>query len=1211
MDLNVDDAYDLLGHNDMPVRQNGLVQVLRAIADVVLRLSGASALIFLLYYAYGQFNDSRERKYKKSVRRKYGIPDGDNDPFNVAYAKVRQQRKDKMYLEVEDELSSTGSASDARGVTSARRGGTSVSMPHHRGISLPNDAESPGSTTSTVISQQNAEAKKLAQQQMPTQSRLVTPKAKPDIIAHDYGMTSAQRKRPLEEQEVGGTSEYKASKEPASLSKETPMKIDEKENTTAGPSRGSKRQAASDEDISINGTIGKKAGKRARRQSKKVEEVIDVDENDEHMDVDPILRGKKRDRTEADSSFGGDDELAGSRSRKTRRQRRKSNLSADLDSATPKRGTKRSYEGESTLGSEDGSKSPRKRGKHTPKESHDASVADATSDASCAGRSIGEEWHANGVTYKVGPDGQRLRQVLLRKRASRYSMPEDSQHPDSRARLEILVETWLNEDEYKAAEKRGEVYAPSKKSKSSEDASPIKEPGKQLLWANRQNANRTDGRTAATPAGTNGKPRVDPFTLTGKVKRAPDFESLVESPTGSPGIRQSKSYSKWEKQDLEAEAMARLRKKLEGEKKVLTPPTKLSLQGSSSIADSSSPAPSMATSSSAPASFTTSSSQTKAAVGSTTPAISNTFAPTQNGNVAKTAATPSQDTAPSAGPSGQPRPPTVLVTPPQLPKAPSPAFSSVSAFGTKPSGPQPASASAENKEQTAPSVHSATPSSTGPFTQNAFGLKSQDSSTAAANPFAKPSTPSGFSGPTTNGTSGDKPPFSFGTTGASQGAKPAATAQPSSFGKLADKSTSSVSSAFTAPVKDTSGSGASTIGFGTGTSQPSVASSGTGFNSATPQNSFGIGSSKPTTVGASNFAGGSSPSVASIPQVKSGFGAGSKPVTPASTPQTATTTSTIKPTTSAFSFPNPTATNVSTNVSSASNAPTSSTSASTDTTAPLFSFGQFNTQPSTSAAAPASAATAPKFTFGTPASQSSSVTTAPKPINAPTSTFGAPATQTSSSSTSVQPTTSNTGTAGFGTATSAPATTSAPASTGFSFGSAKPATPSFSSSPFGITTTTSTSSPFNFSGKPSGASSSPFQFGAISAPTAFGGASNTATSAPPFGAAAKAAGESSKPFSLGSSNPSSSAFTTTNGTAAPAAQNPTAPFNFGASSTPSNGTAQGGGANAFGTKPAFTFGAGSPFGVPAATGTAGNTNTQNTSAFGSNTGTSAFGGQKS
>ncbi|KAL5527183.1 hypothetical protein ACEPAG_5974 [Sanghuangporus baumii] len=1201
MDLNVDDAYDLLGHNDMPVRQNGLLQVLRAIADVALRLSGASALVFLLYYAHGQFNDYRERNYKKSIRRKYGIPDDDNDPFNVAYAKVRQQRKDTVYLEAEEELSSTGSVSEARGVTSARPGGISALMPHRRVVppsAIATDAESPGSTTSTVISQQNAEAKKLAQQQMSAQSRFVTTKAKPDITAHGYAMTSAQRKRPLEEQEVGESDEHKASKEAATLSKEMPVKIDGKENATSRPSRGSKRQAASDEDISVNGTIEKKAGKRARRLSKKVEEVIDVDENDEHMDVDPILRGKKRDRTEADSSFGGDDELAGSRSRKTRRQKRKSSLSTDLDPVTPKRGTKRSFEGESTLGSEDGSKSPRKRGKHTPKESHDVSAAESTSDTSCAGRSIGEEWHANGVTYKVGPDGQRLRQVLLRKRASRYSMPEDSQHPDSRARLEILVETWLNEDEYKAAEKRGEVYARSKKSKSSEDASPVTEPGKQLLWANRQNANRIDGRTAVTPAVTNGKPRVDPFTLTSKVKRAPDFESLVESPTGSPRIRQSKSYSKWEKQDLEAEAMARLRKNLEGEKNVLTPPTKLSFQSSSSITDSSSPAPSIVTSSSAPASFATSSSQAKPAVGSTAPSMSDAFAPTQNGSIAKTATTPSQDTVPSAAPSGQPQTPAILVTPPQPPKAPSPAFSSVPAFGTKPSGSQSASASTENKQQAAPSIHGATPSSTGPFTQNAFGPKSQDNSTAAANAFAKPSTPSGFSGPTTNGTSGGKPPFSFGTTGALQGAKSVATVPPSPFGKPADKPTSSVTSAFTAPAKDSSGPGVSTVGFGSGASQPLVASSGTGFTSVAPQNPFGTGSSKPT-VAASNFPGGSSTSVASIPQAKSGFGIGSKPAIPVSAPQTAPTTSATKPTTSGFHFANPTATNTSANVSSANNKP-------------LFSFGQFNTQPSTSAAAPTSAGPAPKSTFGTPVSQLSSATIAPNTTTSvPTSAFGAPATQASSSTTPAQPaSTSNTGTAGFGTATSAPVTSNAPASTGFNFGSAKLATPSFSSSPFGNTTTTSTSSPFNFSGKPSGASSSPFQFGATSAPAAFGSASNTA-SAPPFGAAAKPAGESSKSSTFGSSNLSNSAFTTTNGFAAPAAQNPTTSFNFGALATPSNGTAQGGGTNGFGTKPAFTFGAASPFGAPTATGNAGNTSTQNTNAFGSNSGSSVFGGQKS
>ena len=231
-----------------------------------------------------------------------------------------------------------------------------------------------------------------------------------------------KQKRPAEEQDVNDTNERDDAVLAASSSRKSAAKTDGNENATAGPSRGSKRQAASDEDISVNGTIGKKAGKRARRQSKKVEEVIVLDENEEQMDVDHVSRGKKRDRTEAESSFGGDEDLTGSRGRKSRRHKRKSGGSADEDTATPRRGTKRSFEGESTLGSDDGSKSPRKRGKHAPKDSHDVSATESTSDASCAGRSIGEQWNANGVTYKVGPNGQRLRQVLLRKRASRYSM---------------------------------------------------------------------------------------------------------------------------------------------------------------------------------------------------------------------------------------------------------------------------------------------------------------------------------------------------------------------------------------------------------------------------------------------------------------------------------------------------------------------------------------------------------------------------------------------------------------------------------------------------------------------------------------------------------------------------------------------------------------------------------------------------------------------
>ena len=65
MELNVGDAIDLLGNQEMPVRQNGLLQALRAIAQLLLRLTGASALIVFAYYAHATISDMRESSYKK------------------------------------------------------------------------------------------------------------------------------------------------------------------------------------------------------------------------------------------------------------------------------------------------------------------------------------------------------------------------------------------------------------------------------------------------------------------------------------------------------------------------------------------------------------------------------------------------------------------------------------------------------------------------------------------------------------------------------------------------------------------------------------------------------------------------------------------------------------------------------------------------------------------------------------------------------------------------------------------------------------------------------------------------------------------------------------------------------------------------------------------------------------------------------------------
>ena len=278
-------------------------------------------------------------------------------------------------------------------------------------------------------------ARKTAESEVLKNTRTV-PKAKPDVTTRDYAASPRQRKRSLEKDVVDESSKRSRNDTPDQAEPNThdasiDANADEvQEPAAAGRSRGAKRQAAPDEEIASVGSIGKKAGKRARRQSRKLAEVINIDENDEQMDVDHVARGKKRDRAEADSSFGGDDEsVLGRRGRKSRRQKRKSGLATNVDSATPARGTKRSYEVESTIGSEEDdsasrARSPRKRGKRMAKESQ--GVSDESSDTSVAGRRIGEEWDVNGVIHKVGPDGQRLRQVLLKKRASRYSMVSDS-----------------------------------------------------------------------------------------------------------------------------------------------------------------------------------------------------------------------------------------------------------------------------------------------------------------------------------------------------------------------------------------------------------------------------------------------------------------------------------------------------------------------------------------------------------------------------------------------------------------------------------------------------------------------------------------------------------------------------------------------------------------------------------------------------------------
>ena len=64
----------------------------------------------------------------------------------------------------------------------------------------------------------------------------------------------------------------------------------------------------------------------------------------------------------------------------------------------------------------------KKRGKKVSLDEAASDVPDGSQDPLCKGRKIGEEWESNGVQYKVGNEGQRLRLTLVKKARSKYSM---------------------------------------------------------------------------------------------------------------------------------------------------------------------------------------------------------------------------------------------------------------------------------------------------------------------------------------------------------------------------------------------------------------------------------------------------------------------------------------------------------------------------------------------------------------------------------------------------------------------------------------------------------------------------------------------------------------------------------------------------------------------------------------------------------------------
>ncbi len=209
------------------------------------------------------------------------------------------------------------------------------------------------------------------------------------------------------------------------------MDIDMTDQGVVHPKRGFKRSTSHDDDEGIAMAQSHPRGKKARKVSRnKSKEVLDQakEEADDIADLESIPRGKKRDRMEAGSTFGGDESFLEDEEEKPRSHRRRRTASHRKTSAAA-RGQKRGREVIDAMESDEGSELSSKRSarqKRGRKGSEDGylSLDDGmiSHDPLCKGRRIGEEWESNGVIYKVGPNGQRLRQALVKKARSLFPM---------------------------------------------------------------------------------------------------------------------------------------------------------------------------------------------------------------------------------------------------------------------------------------------------------------------------------------------------------------------------------------------------------------------------------------------------------------------------------------------------------------------------------------------------------------------------------------------------------------------------------------------------------------------------------------------------------------------------------------------------------------------------------------------------------------------
>ncbi|THH16925.1 hypothetical protein EW146_g3790 [Bondarzewia mesenterica] len=574
------DSSDILG-NSVPLGRGRAASNSAFSSFFSFCILGAACLMVFLIFRNGRtvFLRWKERHYKLSMRRRYGIPDHDQRPFNVAYAAARLAQEDARNLK--SRIGPENVMANGPDRADLLRAGQQQIRQRQNSARV---AQMPQSTPSAAMNDFNGHGR------FGTSVFVIPSGSDVSNVPSGKGRRAVADVDRLDPWEpvVGDEVIHKGSAE-------FPVRNTEPHDrsTFAGDEQGipervarrAKRSADDEQDENIELAEGSRRDKRRRKVSTHHQEDATDKVEDAEMDVDEapkvrmIGRGTKRDREDAGSTFGGDDESVFDEHnderphRHRKRRQRKSGISY--------RGQKRGRDVD-PLDSESDIDLHRTVGKAARRRQNDSTASEGdiaindsriSKDPFCKGRRIGEEWEAHGAQFKVGLDGKRLRKVLVKTDRPKFPMPVDSEHPDRSAHVMAIVEKWYTEDEYQEAKERRELAWQDSPKVSAEpetphEDSPIKA-GKELLWG-------------FTPTG--GSP-VHRSPLRHSI--APNILALSQPQTAQLGrrvtpihittaskpvefgtkVRTSKSYTKWERQELEAEAMSRIRRKMEEQAK--------------------------------------------------------------------------------------------------------------------------------------------------------------------------------------------------------------------------------------------------------------------------------------------------------------------------------------------------------------------------------------------------------------------------------------------------------------------------------------------------------------------------------------------------------------------------------------------------------------------------------------------------------------------